>query len=70
MSDVVPGDREVTVAEAAGPVDVVLKTMSLRPDFVRAMSAACAPHLSDGALAHAEQEMIAAYVSLLTRCNP
>jgi hypothetical protein len=60
-------------ARAAFPglaVPDILKTMSLRPDFLRAITtAATTLHFSDGALTRAQHEMIASYVSALNRCH-
>ena len=53
----------------AGAVPAILKTMSLRPDFLAAIDAASHMHFSDGALTRAQHEMIASYVSALTRCR-
>lgn len=72
-------------AEAAGPlaelyadaksrsvakvVPDILRTMSLRPDFLTAIDEASRMHFSDGALSRAQHEMIASYVSALNRCR-
>ena len=48
----------------------ILRTMSLRPDFLAAiMEAARCLHFADGALSRAHHEMIASYVSALNRCH-
>ncbi len=47
----------------------ILRTMSLRPDFLAAIDAASRMHFSDGALTRAQHEMIASYVSALNRCR-
>jgi hypothetical protein len=47
----------------------ILKTMSLRPDFLRGIVGAAQLHFSDGALSRAHHEMIASYVSALNRCH-
>jgi hypothetical protein len=47
----------------------ILRTMSLRPDFLTAIDAASRMHFSDGALTRAQYEMIASYVSALNRCR-
>ena len=47
----------------------ILKTMSLRPDFLAGISKASMLHFSDGALSRAQHEMIASYVSALNRCH-
>ena len=52
-----------------GNVAPIMRTMSLRPDFLAAMSAASSLHFSDGALTRAQHEMIASYVSALNRCH-
>ena len=51
------------------PVPAIIKTMSLRPDFLRAIDAASKLHFTDGALTVAQHEMIASYVSALNRCR-
>ena len=52
-----------------GEVPAILRTMSLRPDFLAAIVAALPLHFSDGALSVAQHEMIASWVSALTRCH-
>jgi hypothetical protein len=52
-----------------GMVPDILKTMSLRPDFLAGISQAARLHFSDGALTRAQHEMIASYVSALNRCH-
>jgi len=47
----------------------IVKTMSLRPDFLRGIMRAAHLHFSDGALSRAQHEMIASYVSALNRCH-
>jgi hypothetical protein len=77
--------RMVEEADAAGPlaelyanaksrsvakvVPDILRTMSLRPDFLTAIDAASRLHFTDGALTRAQHEMIASYVSTLNRCR-
>jgi hypothetical protein len=59
-------------AKARSPIGIVapiLQTMSLRPDFLAAIDAASRLHFTDGALARAQHEMIASYVSALNRCR-
>src|SRR5437016_12368238 len=59
-------------AKAQSPIGVVaeiLKTMSLRPDFLAAIQAASRMHFTDGALTRAQHEMIASYVSALNKCR-
>ena len=53
----------------AGVVPEILRTMSLRPDFLAAVDAASEMHFTDGALTRAQHEMIASYVSALNRCR-
>lgn len=50
-------------------VPEILRTMSLRPDFLQAINDASTLHFTDGALTRAEHEMIASYVSALNRCR-
>ena len=52
-----------------GNVPDILRTMSLRPDFLAAIDQASRLHFTDGALSRAEHEMIASYVSALNRCH-
>ena len=52
-----------------GMVPDILKTMSLRPDFLGGIAKASNLHFSDGALSRAQHEMIASYVSALNRCH-
>lgn len=47
----------------------ILRTMSLRPDFLAAIDQASRLHFSDGALTRAQHEMIASYVSALNHCR-
>jgi hypothetical protein len=56
-------------ASRAGVVPEILRTMSLRPDFLAAIDEASRLHFTDGALTRAEHEMIASYVSALNRCR-
>ena len=53
----------------AGVVPEILRTMSLRPDFLAAIDAASELHFTDGALTRAQHEMIASFVSALNRCR-
>ncbi len=53
----------------AGIVPDILRTMSLRPDFLAAIDQASRLHFSHGALTRAQHEMIASYVSALNRCR-
>ena len=50
-------------------VPEILRTMSLRPDFLEAINHASTLHFTDGALTRAQHEMIASYVSALNRCR-
>lgn len=52
-----------------GRVPDILRTMSPRPDFLAAIMEAARLHFTDGALTYAQHEMIASYVSALTRCH-
>lgn len=61
--------EERRAINAQGMVPHIIKTMSLRPDFLRAIMDASALHFSDGALSRAQHEMIASYVSALNRCH-
>ena len=56
-------------AQQGRPVPAILKTMSLRPDFLRAIDDASRMHFTEGALTVAQHEMIASYVSALNRCR-
>ena len=60
---------ELKQSSMRGNVPDILRTMSLRPDFLRAIDRASRMHFSDGALSRAEHEMIASYVSALNRCH-
>jgi Carboxymuconolactone decarboxylase family len=61
--------RELKRTSTKGNVPDILRTMSLRPDFLRAIDQASRLHFTDGALSRAEHEMIASYVSALNRCH-
>ncbi|MEY2431088.1 MAG: hypothetical protein QOC92_813 [Acidimicrobiaceae bacterium] len=54
---------------ANGQVPDIVKTMSLRPDFLKAIGDASMLHFTDGALTRAQHEMIASYVSAVNRCH-
>lgn len=56
-------------SSAGGGVAAIIKTMSLRPDFMAGILAASRMHFSDGALTRAQHEMIASYVSALNHCR-
>jgi hypothetical protein len=61
--------RELKRTSMRGNVPDILRTMSLRPDFLLAIDQASRLHFTDGALSRAEHEMIASYVSALNRCH-
>ena len=61
--------RETKARSLAGVVPEILRTMSLRPDFLAAINEASRLHFTDGALTRAEHEMIASYVSALNKCR-
>ena len=61
--------RQVRETSPRGNVAPIIRTMSLRPDFLVAINSAARMHFSDGALTRAQHEMIAAYVSALNRCH-
>lgn len=61
--------RELRRQSRKGEVPDILRTMSQRPDFLRAIDEASRLHFEDGALSRAEHEMIASYVSALNRCH-
>ncbi|OLE72756.1 MAG: hypothetical protein AUG05_03370 [Actinobacteria bacterium 13_1_20CM_2_66_18] len=50
-------------------VPEILRTMSLRPDFLAAIDTASRLHFTDGALTRAQHEMVASYVSALNKCR-
>ena len=52
-----------------GQVPDIVRTMSLRPDFLESVVAASQLHFTDGALTRAQHELIASYVSALNRCH-
>jgi hypothetical protein len=54
---------------SSGVVADIVRTMSLRPDFLAAIMDASRLHFSDGALTRVQHEMIASYVSALNRCH-
>ena len=53
----------------AGVVPEIVRTMSLRPDFLRGIVRASNLHFTDGALTRAQHEMIASHVSAINRCR-
>jgi alkylhydroperoxidase family enzyme len=54
---------------STGQVAAILRTMSLRPEFMEAINAASRLHFTDGALTRAQHEMIASYVAAINRCH-
>lgn len=53
-----------------GTVPDIMRTMSLRPDLLALISeVADRLHFRDGYLSRAHHEMVASYVSALTRCH-
>lgn len=62
-------DTYAALREASGQVPDILRTMSLRPDFLAAIRQASRLHFADGALSRAQHEMIASYVSALNHCH-
>jgi hypothetical protein len=59
----------IRATSQSGTVAAILRTMSLRPDFMEAINEASRLHFSDGALSRAQHEMIASYVAALNRCH-
>jgi hypothetical protein len=59
----------IRASHAAGIVPDIIRTMSLRPDFLEAVLASTQLHFSNGALTRAQHEMIACHVSALNRCH-
>lgn len=66
LADIYARSKERSVAKV---VPEILRTMSLRPDFLAAIDEASRLHFTDGALSRAQHEMIASYVSALNRCR-
>ena len=66
LADIYATTKAKSVAKV---VPDILRTMSLRPDFLDAVNKASNLHFTDGALTRAEHEMIASYVSALNRCR-
>jgi hypothetical protein len=56
-------------ATPSGQVPDIVRTMSLRPDFMAGFIQMSELNFTDGALSRAQHEMIAAYVSALNRCH-
>ena len=70
LAEIYAAARATHEALGLGPeVPDIVRTMSLRPDFLRAVMGAGQLHFSDGALSRAQHEMIASYVSALNRCH-
>ncbi|HEY8291648.1 MAG TPA: hypothetical protein VIG44_04130 [Thermomicrobiales bacterium] len=63
------GFARVRAESSSGQVADIMRTMSVRPDFMEAILAASRLHFSDGALTRAQHEMIASYVAALNRCH-
>jgi hypothetical protein len=71
LADLFNSARAMSQAIGLPPsVPDIYRTMSQRPDFLAAvMEAEGRLHFADGALTRAQHEMIASYVSALTRCH-
>jgi hypothetical protein len=68
--DVAAAFDQIRATSQRGAVADILRTMSLRPDFMLAINdAASRLHFRDGALTRAQHEMIASYVAALNRCH-
>lgn len=61
--------ERVRATSPRGNVADIMKTMSLRPDFLSAMRDASEMHFTDGTLTRAQHDMIASYVSAVNRCH-
>ena len=59
----------IRATSESGRVADILRTMSLRPDFMLAIDEASRMHFTDGALSRAQHEMIASYVAALNKCH-
>lgn len=59
----------IRATSRSGQVADILRTMSVRPEFMLAIDAASQLHFTDGALTRAQHEMIASYVAALNRCH-
>ena len=68
-------EDEVAVVFAAsraafqGRMPDIIRTMSLRPDFMAGFIQMSHLNFTDGALTRAQHEMIASYVSALNKCH-
>jgi len=61
---------DIRSSHPTGQVPAIMRTMSLRPDFLAAIRQAVNTlHFKDGALTRAQHEMIASYVSAINRCH-
>lgn len=60
---------QIRASSRDGQVAAIMRTMSLRPDFLLPILQASQMHFSDGALTRAQHEMIASYVSAINRCH-
>ena len=60
---------QIRATSESGRVADILRTMSIRPDFMLAINEASRMHFSDGALTRAQHELIASYVAALNRCH-
>ena len=70
LADLFAAARELSQSLGlSGEVPDILRTMSLRPDFLAPIMQAARLHFTDGALTRAQHEMIASYVAALTRCH-
>ena len=66
LAEIYARSKERSVAKV---VPEILRTMSLRPDFLAAVDAASRLHFTDGALTRAQHEMVASYLSALNKCR-
>ncbi|MBV9326207.1 MAG: hypothetical protein JO352_20790 [Chloroflexi bacterium] len=67
--DVAAAFAQIRAKSESGGVADILRTMSLRPDFMLTIDAASQLHFTDGALSRAQHELIASYVAALNRCH-
>ncbi len=61
--------ERIRATSQSGGVADIMRTMSLRPDFMLAIHDASRLHFRDGALTRPQHEMIASYVAALNRCH-
>ena len=66
---VASASAQIRATSQSGSVADIMRTMSLRPDFMTAINEASRLHFTDGALTRAQHELIAAYVAALNRCH-